>query len=124
MKRKSFIGKERGAPFVARDEALIYELFRESGLAIRNMSIASGTLKRGQRAISHFHRNSEEMYYVLSGHGRVYIGDTIDIISAGDAVFIPIGAVHALDNRDSSGPLKVLAISSPPYSDEDIFFVE
>lgn len=124
MDSKSFIGKERGKPFVARDGALIFELFRDTGLAIKNISIATGYLEPGQKAIPHFHQVSEEIYYVLSGEGCCRINNIIEAIKRGDAVYLPVGAVHALENLSSSETMKVLAISSPPYQDSDMFFAD
>ncbi len=124
MRSKSFIGREKGKPFIARDGALIYELFRKSGLKIKNISIATGFLKPRQLAIPHFHKVSEEIYYVLLGKGRVRVGNKKEEIRQGDAVYIPIKAIHALENTSKTKPLKVLAISSPPYLEKDIFFID
>ncbi len=124
MKNKSFIGREKGEPFIARDGALIFELFRNTGLTITNMSIASGYLKSKQKALPHFHKVSEEIYYVVSGSGKVRVGDITERIKKGDAVYIPIEVIHALENTKCNKIMKVLAISSPPYQDSDIFFIE
>lgn len=123
MHDASFIGKEKGEPFVAKDGALIYELFRGTGTNIQNMSIASGYLKPGQKALPHFHKSSEEIYYVVVGFGEVRIGNVTEKILQGDAVYIPVGAIHALENTSQFVIMKILAISSPSYEDGDIFFV-
>ena len=124
MSSKSFVGKERGEPFVARDGALIFELFRNTGLSIKNMSIASGYLEPKQKALPHVHKVSEEIYYVVAGHGKCKIGNIVEKIKEGEAVYIPVGLAHALENTSVSETMKVLAISSPPYQDSDMFFVE
>lgn len=124
MKIKSFIGKERGKPFIARDGAFIFELFKYSKFSIKNLSVATGFLKPGQKAIPHFHKISEEIYYVLSGKGKVRVANLKEKIKEGDAIYVPVKAIHALENASKIRPLKVLAISSPPYSDRDIFFIE
>ncbi len=124
MNNQSFVGRERGEPFVARDGALIFELFRGNKFTPRNISIASGYLKPKQKALPHFHNISEEIYYVLFGHGKCRIGEVTEEIEGGDVVYIPVGAIHALENTSATKSMKVLAISSPPYQDSDIFFVE
>lgn len=124
MKSKSLIARESGKPFIARDGALIFELFRKSGITIKNLSIATGFLKPLQKAIPHYHKISEEIYYVLHGVGRVRVGNFSGKIKAGDTVYIPIRSIHALENTNKIKSLKVIAISSPPYKDSDIFFVE
>lgn len=110
-------------PFKARDGAVVYELFRPGNSKIKNMGIAFGTLETRQKARPHFHKISEEIYYILSGRGKVRVGDSRLEIGQGDAIYIPIKKVHGLENTSSSRILKVLAISSPAYSEKDIFFV-
>jgi mannose-6-phosphate isomerase-like protein (cupin superfamily) len=123
MKKKSFIGKESGKPFIAKDGALIYELFRHSGVRTKNISIASGLLGPGQKAFPHLHKKTEEIYYILSGSGKVSIGKVTEKIKPGMAVYVPVNIVHALINTSKAIPLKVLAICSPKYSNKDTFFI-
>ena len=123
MNKQSFVGKERGEPFIARDGALIFELFRYNRIIPKNISIASGYLEPRQKALPHYHKVSEEIYYVVSGSGRVRIGNSIERIKAGEAIYIPVGTAHALENTSSTKTMKVLAISSPSYQDNDMFFV-
>jgi mannose-6-phosphate isomerase-like protein (cupin superfamily) len=120
---KSFIGKETGEPFVAKDGALIFELFRGNDLNIKNMGIASGYLKPKQKAFPHFHHLSEEIYFVVSGSGKVRIGGAVNEIEKGEAAYIPAGAIHALENTSQTEEMKILAICSPPYQDEDTVFI-
>lgn len=120
---KAVIGKERGQPFVARDGALIFELFRGTRNRIQNMSLATGYLKPGQKAIPHWHEATEEIYFIISGAGHVKIKNRWYPIKAGQAAYVPKGAMHALWNT-SRESLKVLAICSPPYEDGDAFFEE
>lgn len=121
---KSFVGKEEGRPFIAKDGASVFELFKNSGLDIKNISIASGYLKPMQKAFPHYHQNSEEIYYVIKGRGKIKIDDSEEEIGEEDAIFIPVNAVHALINTSRTLNMKILAICSPPYKDDDIFFVE
>lgn len=121
---KSFIGREKGKPFIAKDGAPIFELFRNAGLKIKNMSFATGTLRPKLKATPHFHKNSEEIYYILSGHGKARVNDSIEKIKQGEAVYVPAKAIHALENTNPVKPMKVLAVSSPAYKDKDIFFIE
>lgn len=123
MKEQSFIGREQGEPLIARDGALIFELFRGSGLGIRNLSVATGLLRPRQKALPHFHAMSEEIYFILQGGGRVRVGDSFEDIREGEAVFVPKGVVHALENLSVNKPMKILAIMSLPYADDDTIFI-
>ena len=124
MSKNFFVKRERGKPFIARDGALIFELLRPETSDIRNLSVASGYLKPKQKALPHYHKKSEEVYYVISGDGKVRIGDNVEKISEGSAAHIPAGVVHALENMSTKTEMRILAISAPPYSDDDIFFVD
>ncbi|MBI5044807.1 MAG: cupin domain-containing protein [Candidatus Levybacteria bacterium] len=110
-------------PFIARDGATIFELLRPETSAVNNMSIASGSLESGQIARRHYHVVSEEAYYVVSGEGVAHVGEVSEPIKTGDVVHVPVGVVHGLENVSSTDKMHILAISSPPYSDDDIFFV-
>ena len=123
MSKNSFIKKEQGKPFIARDGALIFELLRPETSDIKNLSVASGYLKPQQKALPHYHKKSEEVYYVISGTGRVRVDEDVADITTGDAIHIPIGTIHALENTSMKKKMKILAISVPPYSDDDMFFV-
>lgn len=123
-RNKSFIDEEKGRPFIARDGALIYEFFRKTNPKIKNFSIATGFLKPNQKAIPHYHKFSEEIYYILSGVGRVRVDDFIGKIKQGLTVYMPVRSIHALENTSRKNPLKVIAVSSPKYSDKDMFFVK
>ena len=67
----------------------------------------------GQEHAPHAHADQDKFYYVLSGSGRVQIGDESRTVAAGDAAFAPAGVEHALHNP---GPerLVVLVVLGPP----------
>ncbi len=114
--------RQKTKPFVARDGALIWELFRPANSRVKNMSVAAGFLKPAQKAFPHLHKRSEEIYYVLAGAGRVRVGNNTYTIKKGDAIYIPRHSLHALMNTSRTKRLEILAISSPAYTDLDIFF--
>jgi len=109
-------------PFRAKDGAFIYELLRPQNSPIKNVGIAVGALGKRKHALPHFHKISEEVYYILSGRGAVTINGRTQKIKTGDAIYIPINAVHALTNLTRQ-KLEVLCISSPPYTDKDFYFI-
>lgn len=63
----------------------------------------------------HAHDVQEEIFFCLTGKGIVYIGDDREPWEIGpkDAVFIPPGTYHNLENPHNT-PLEVLWIQSPP----------
>src|SRR5215469_5325485 len=62
---------------------------------------------------AHSHPNGEEVIYLLSGTGRVYIDGAVESVKAGSAVLFPQGSIHMLRN---SGPtaMKVACFFAPP----------
>ena len=56
----------------------------------------------------HFHDGEEEIFYILSGTGRVTEGDTISVVGPGDAVLTGSGGGHSIENPGEE-PLDFLA---------------
>ena len=50
----------------------------------------------------------DEIYYILSGNGKLQLGDDVIDVSANQVVFIPAGVFHRLDNSDSNEELTLL----------------
>ena len=85
-------------------------------------SMAHFTLGPGQVARAVAHRTVEEVWYFLSGHGRMWrrLGeqqDTVEV-TAGVAVSIPLGTHFQLRN-DADEPLAAVAVTMPPWPGED-----
>ena len=70
----------------------------------------------------HYHAGSDEIQYILSGSGTMWLGDTQRTIKAGDLIVIPKGLNHA-GTVASSGTFKALAIKIPPQAGGDTHFV-
>ena len=107
---------DKAEPFVTKDGSTIRELH-----ATPEQSLAEATLEPDQATERHYHRATEEIYFVLKGSGRMEVDGDTRIVRRGDAVLIPPGAWHTLDNNGSS-ELRILCCCSPPYSHDDTFF--
>jgi mannose-6-phosphate isomerase-like protein (cupin superfamily) len=70
----------------------------------------------------HFHASSDEIQFILSGTGTVWLGDTQRTVKPGDLVIIPKNVNHAGAVK-MSGPIKALAIKIPPQVAGDAHFV-
>ena len=57
----------------------------------RRQSVAEATVPAGGSTLAHFHRESEEIYLVTSGSGRMLLGNEERPIGPGDCVVIPPG---------------------------------
>lgn len=106
--------------FTTKDGSRIRELLGLSTSAlVRNQSLAEATLEPGQATERHYHRESEEIYFLLAGGGEMEIDGESRSVGPGDAVLIPPGARHTL----LAGPegARLLCCCAPPYRHEDTF---
>jgi mannose-6-phosphate isomerase-like protein (cupin superfamily) len=105
-------------PFTARDGAIVYELLSAEERKELDMGLAIGSLEPKRKAIDHLHNISEEVYYVISGNGKVKLDGKEYEVRKGSVIYMPTNCVHALENTISE-ELEVLCLSSPCYTDAD-----
>ena len=88
--------------------------------AIQKCSLAEEVLPPGAAVGRHFHRETEEIYYILSGTGEMTVGEDTSEVSAGDAVYIPVNNVHTLKNTGTE-PMKIMLVCGAAHSFSDSF---
>lgn len=71
------------------------------------IQINHGTVKAGYALGGGTHED-DEIYYILSGHGKLKLDDEIIEVKPGQVIFIPAGCYHALDNRESDEDMCIL----------------
>ena len=71
------------------------------------IQINHGTVKAGY-ALGGAAHEEDEIYYILSGKGKLRLDDEIVEIAEGQVIFIPAGCFHALDNRESDEDMCIL----------------
>lgn len=71
------------------------------------IQINHGTVKAGF-ALGGATHEEDEIYYILSGKGKLTLNDKIVDVEGGEVIFIPAGCFHALDNRESNEDLCIL----------------
>ena len=106
------------APFVTKDGSLIRELMHPAQHGSGAMSFAEAVVDSGGTTALHLHRNSEEIYHVTHGAGRMRLGKDEFDIRAGDTITIAPGTKHNVTNTGGEA-LKILCVCHPAYSDED-----
>jgi mannose-6-phosphate isomerase-like protein (cupin superfamily) len=85
---------------------------------ITQCSLAEETLPPGSAVTPHRHRQIEEIYYEVSGRGLMTVGDETREVGAGDAVYVPRGQRHTLENI-GDGPIKLILVCGPAFFYED-----
>jgi mannose-6-phosphate isomerase-like protein (cupin superfamily) len=113
----------RVASFTTKDGSEIRELLAHRNSAIRNQSLAEARLPVGLSTTPHYHPLCEEIYYILTGQGRMRIADDIEQVGPSDAIAIPPGLVHQITNTGSQ-PLVFLCCCAPGYEHADTVLVE
>ena len=71
------------------------------------IQINHGTVKAGYALGGGVHEE-DEIYYILSGKGKLQLDDKIVDVAGGQVIFIPAGCFHALDNRESDEDMCIL----------------
>ena len=101
MKAKAIVVNESeitGEPDVC-GEALDLITSEVSGSS--HLSIATIFVDEGKSSVSHYHKKTEEIYYIVQGTGKVVIDGVHFEVRPGTAVYIPIGSIHQIENVGS-----------------------
>ncbi|MFW1677443.1 mannose-1-phosphate guanylyltransferase/mannose-6-phosphate isomerase [Pontibacter sp. JAM-7] len=76
------------------------------------------TVKPGGRLSLQMHHHRAEHWIVVSGTARVTVGDQSEMLTENQSTYIPIGAVHRLENPGKV-PLELIEVQSGSYLGED-----
>jgi mannose-6-phosphate isomerase-like protein (cupin superfamily) len=106
-------------PFTTKDGSQIRSILDRSNSPVENQSLAEASLPVGCATQRHYHKASEELYFLLEGTGIMEIDGASREVGPGDAILIPPGAWHQLT---ASASLRFLCCCAPPYSHDDTFF--
>jgi len=85
---------------------------------ITQCSLAEEVLPPGRAVTPHHHMELEEIYYILAGTGVMTVGDETHEVRTGDAIYIPRGHRHTLENTDSDS-MRLLVACGPAFYHED-----
>ena len=64
----------------------------------------------GARHMKHSHSNSDELFYMIRGHGASGAGEKEYEMKAGSSHFIPRGVTHWLRNLSDTEPIEVVGV--------------
>jgi mannose-6-phosphate isomerase-like protein (cupin superfamily) len=109
-------------PFVTADGSIIRELLNVGIGASAHQSLAEASVEPGAATTRHYHRATEEIYYVTHGQGRLEVDGEERELAPGDAALIPPGAWHAIV-AGGGETLRFLCCCAPGYRHDDTFFV-
>lgn len=75
-------------------------------------------VKPGEKLSVQMHHHRAEHWIVVSGSAQVTINEDTKLVTENESVYIPIGAVHALENPGKI-PLELIEVQSGAYLGED-----
>ena len=104
--------------FTTLDGSRIRELAGPAWTPARNQSLAEATVPPGGETEEHLHQRSGEIYFFLSGQGRMRLDGESGPVGPGDCVVIVPGTPHKLWNTGAE-PLVLLCCCAPAYADAD-----
>ncbi len=111
---------ERDAePFTTADGSTIREILNVQHPPTARQSLAEASLPAGGATERHYHRDAEEIYFVLTGTARMELAGEEREVGPGDAILIPPGAWHQITALQD---LRFLCCCAPPYRHEDTYF--
>jgi mannose-6-phosphate isomerase-like protein (cupin superfamily) len=104
--------------FITKDGSEIRELLAYRNSVIRNQSLAEARVPVGGSTLEHYHMQTEEIYYITAGTGRMRIENETREVKAGDAIAIPPGQKHKIWNTGRE-VLRLLCCCAPAYEHSD-----
>jgi mannose-6-phosphate isomerase-like protein (cupin superfamily) len=112
------VNRHRSAVIKTPHGSQIRPLIDRTTSGIERCSLAEEVLPAGASVGRHHHLETEEIYYILEGAGRMTVGREVRMVETGDAVFIPRHHAHTLENTGSA-PMTILLVCGPAHSFED-----
>jgi mannose-6-phosphate isomerase-like protein (cupin superfamily) len=109
-------------PLISPWGETVYELVgaaQASGSAASH-SLAQIVIAPGCSSEKHYHKVSEETYYILAGTGRMVVDDREFVLIPGQACLIQPYEWHQILN-DSETDLEFLAVCAPSWNAADSF---
>ena len=89
-------------------------------LGSRKMSVTWVDVAPGAEQHAHSHEDSEQIYVIVRGRGRMQVAGDEEEVGEGDLVFIPPATDHGIVN-DGDETLVYVTAASPPVSMEELY---
>lgn len=115
--KKNIIFDHQLTSFVTKDSSEIREFCSPDMSDVKSMSLAEALIKPGNATIGHRHVNFEEIYFIMSGIGKMILGEETVVVGPRDTIAIPENTYHKIYNIGDED-LSILCSCSPRYTDE------
>ena len=106
-------------PFTTKDGSMIRSILDRTNAHVKNQSLAEAALPAGAHTQRHYHKLTEEFYFISEGSGVMTVDAESSPVGPGDAILIPAGAWHTIS---ATSAMRFLCCCAPPYSHDDTCF--
>ena len=106
-------------PFTTADGSTIRSILDATNAPVEKQSLAEASLPAGGETQRHYHKLSEEIYFILEGQAMMEVDGEVREIGPGDAILIAPNAWHQVNATTS---IRFLCCCAPVYSHEDTYF--
>lgn len=106
-------------PFTTADGSTIRSILDATNALVEKQSLAEASLPQGGQTQRHYHKLSEEIYFMLEGEAVMEIDGEEQEVGQNDAILIPAGAWHQIT---ATTDIRFLCCCAPVYSHEDTYF--
>jgi mannose-6-phosphate isomerase-like protein (cupin superfamily) len=106
-------------PFTTADGSTIRSILDATNAPVVKQSLAEASLPTGGATERHYHKLSEEIYFILEGQALMEIDGDTQRVGPNDAILIPPGAWHQIT---ATTDIRFLCCCAPVYSHEDTYF--
>ena len=110
-------------PFITKDSSEIREILAPRNSSIERQSLAEARLLPGRSTEEHYHIQTEEIYYILSGGGQITVDGNKRDVKKHDGIAILPGSKHKITNTGTED-LIFLCCCVPAYEDGDTVMTE
>jgi mannose-6-phosphate isomerase-like protein (cupin superfamily) len=98
-------------------QRVIRHLVTSESMGAQFLWLGTSSVDPGFTSNAHSHEDQEEVFYCVSGRGRIRVDEEEEILEPGVTVYVPPKGVHQLIN-DGSEVLKVVSAVAPPFIPE------
>lgn len=106
-------------PFTTKDGSTIRSILDLTNAPVALQSLAEASIPKGAETDRHYHKLSEEIYFILEGTATMEIDGEVQEVGPGDGILIPPGTWHQITALNE---IRFLCCCAPPYAHDDTYF--
>jgi quercetin dioxygenase-like cupin family protein len=107
---RDVVGDKIGPPY----QRVIKHLAAPWNMGTTKVHLATSAVDPGFTSNAHAHDDQEEVFYCVSGKGKIKVDDEEYDVEPGGVVFCPINSVHQLINTGND-VFKCVSAVAPPF---------